>query len=188
MMRILVVVMMLIVTGCAPMFVDMTIQGGQLIESTAMFDGASELSMVPAWICKSEEEKDGCFIRMKLFHRSSMPKDEIILYASASGTRNIADGESLWFNVDGEKIGFTSIDQGTTYEQLPVIGYISAPWSTKRYLVDRAFLKKLILAKQVIVRLDLGQTYLEGLLNSSKEHHGQKSFESYYHKFSEVSL
>lgn len=140
------------------------------------FDGAKEIVMEPAWVCK-EGTFGTCLIKFGLMKRSTMPQDEVILVAMVKDIQSFKTGESLHFNIDGDIVSFASIDTTTEFEitegiYLPGVttptGYSGVyfppeGWSSKRYLIDKNFLEKILKAERVAVRIDLRKGYVEGI-------------------------
>ena len=120
--------------------------------SESKFDGRIEVSLEPGWLWSSK-------VKLGLFWNSDMDKDELIMRAVYGGAELIADGESLHFNVDGELFHFESFDE-TTDLDIDSAGTSSS----KRYRVTRRFVEGLLEAERVVAKLDLDQTYAEGVL------------------------
>lgn len=151
--------MALILSGCMTM-------PGDLIESKSEFDGATEISVIPAHL-PAAGDKFASFVSMGLYRRSTMPQDEIILEVVSGIAESFAQGESLHFRIDGEKVSLKSFDELTDFGVTSGFaggGHYVPPrsFSSKRYRIDRVFLERLLGAKQVLVRLDLRRGYLEG--------------------------
>jgi len=155
--------LLLLAAGCAA-------APERLQESISPFDGAREISLEPSLVCQ-EKSTETCFIRLGLFKRSTMRPDSVILVVVVNGTKPIAGGKSLHFNVDGEVSAFESIDRKTRYgigkgphtSGTELCGP-SGSCSARRYLVTRDFLKKLMQADKTAVRVDLAGGYLGGVL------------------------
>ncbi|WP_344341357.1 hypothetical protein, partial [Streptomyces rhizosphaericus] len=146
------VAMMLFLSACSGM-------PGGITERTSSFDGSPELSMKPAFIYRNNNGFSGSNLEASLHWRSSMPRDEIVLTMYAQEIKSIPSRESLKFNVDGVIKEFSSIDTFTDFSS-SYGSYTS--WATvppsrssfKRYLVSEDFIKEIISADDVRVRLD----------------------------------
>jgi hypothetical protein len=167
-----ILLLSLCVYGCV------AIPGG-IRTATSDFDGAKEVSMEPAWVCK-EGTFGSCAIKFGLHWRSTMPKDRVVLVAMASGINAFSSGPSLHFNIDGTFVAFTSMDELTDFQVMGgtyirgvatpggyVPGWYIPPtnWSSQRYLVDKTFLEAILKAQRVAVRVDLRTGYVEGLFS-----------------------
>lgn len=171
----------LFLAGCAVMPVP-----GRIQESISSFDGAREVAMEPALVCR-EDARGSCFIRLGLFKRSTMSPESVMLLAVVYGMNPISEGASLHFDIDGDIVSFTSIDGKTRYS----IG--SGPHTTgtdfrnssegcsvKRYIVHRSFLKRLLTAKRSAVRVSLKKGYVQGELLDDGETMALPSFRQFY--------
>jgi hypothetical protein len=106
-----------------------------------------------------------------LYWNKAMGQDKIVLKVTKSFGENLPGGESLHFNLDGEQSDFSSIDL------TPEIGYDPGRrnsfaafsghvWSSRRYLVSAAFLKKLVNAQTASISVDAAKTKMEGALSN----------------------
>lgn len=170
----------LLAAGCA-----VTVPGG-IQESISSFDGAKEIAMEPALVCR-EEGPGSCFIRLGLFKRSTMAPESVMLLAVVSGTNPIAEGASLHFDMDGDVVSFTSIDGKTRYSIGTGPHTTGAAFckssdgcSVKRYIVDRSFVKRLINAHRAAVRVSLKRGYVQGELLKGGEAMVLPSFRQFY--------
>jgi hypothetical protein len=139
---------------------------GHIYESTSKFDNSREITMEPAWLSDSAPG-----IKLRLFKSTRMPKDQVVMDTIVAGAHSFARGKSLHFNIDGDIVSFSSIDELTDIETSPGFaggGYYIPPsnWSSKRYLVTMDFLKRIIAAERVIVKVDLRKTYVEGVFST----------------------
>ena len=132
------------------------------------FDSQVELSMIPIGIGSKFAPLNG----LGLYKNSKMQKEAIVLTALVTGAHIFARGNSLHFNIDGEIVSFRSIDELTDIETY--VGYcniVSAKnTSQKRYLINRSFLKKLVNADKVVVKINLDKTYVEDIFTGSLAH------------------
>lgn len=170
----------LVLAGCA-----VTVPGG-IQESISSFDGAKEIAMEPALVCR-EDGPYSCFIRLGLFKRSTMSPESVMLLAVVSGTNPIAEGASLHFDMDGDVVSFTSIDVNTRYSIGTGPHTTGAAFckpsdgcSVKRYIVDKSFMKRLLTAHRAAVRVSLRRGYVQGELKSGGETMVLPSFRQFY--------
>jgi len=162
----LMISMIFFLSACAAM-------PGGITERTSSFDGSSEISMKPAFIYRSAGGFSGSDLEASLHWRSSMPRDQLILTMYINGIESIPSRNSLRFNVDGEVNEFSSIDTFTEFSS--EYGSYSS-WATvpprsssfKRYIVSEEFIREILNADAVFVRLDVGSRgYVEGVFSDN---------------------
>lgn len=130
-------------------------------EYVSAFDGATETKIGPVYI----DEDLGIY----LFRRSTAPEDHAVLTVFIAELRSFESDPAVRFKIDGEVVPLDSIDPLTLYRTEPGYsgsGIYLAPtqWSEKRYSVDRAFLRRILSARDVVVRVDLDNgRYVEGV-------------------------
>jgi len=161
---------------------------GYIRSSVSEFDGAKEIVMEPAWVCK-ESGFLNCNIKLGLYRRSTMPENQIVLVAVVQDIKSFGEGKSLHFNIDGEIISFESIDTLTEFETkegtyIPYSGLYIPPtsWSAKRYLIDKNFLDKILKAQRVAVRIDLRRSYVEGIFSRDAATLARPAFRDFYNE------
>lgn len=142
---------------------------GHINEKRSSFDGSAELSMDPAFVYRNNDGFSGSDLQLALFWRSAMKPEELIIEASVPGAQSIATTNSLHFNINGEIVSFTSIDQLTNIEGL----------STKRYPITWQFLDRILAAKDVRVRLDLKTTFVEGIFSDNSTSAARPAFSKF---------
>ena len=140
---------------CSLLFLSCITLPGQTLHSVSKFDGSKQIIMEPAWLPYSP-------IKLALFKNTKMKPDEVLLTVVVRGVRSFSRGESLRFNVDGEIVDFKSIDVLTEFKS-----YHNSRlyWSSKEYLIDAVFIKKIIEAKRVVVKVNLNKEYVEGVFS-----------------------
>jgi hypothetical protein len=147
-----------ILTSCGPL------SPGLITQTTSSFDGSEQLIMEPAWLYNST-------IKLALFKSSKMPKDKLILTAVVRGSHIFNDDPSLHFFIDDELSSLSSIDRLrdiNSPDNFTGSGFYVAPsnWSSKDYLVEISFIEKIVTAKNVYVRVELKNTYTDGIFSS----------------------
>jgi hypothetical protein len=174
------ILLMLLMIGCA----STPGAPGYVTVSSSNFDSSTQVSMEPAWLWNSP-------IKLELFWNTKMPDSQLVISALIQGLETFSDGESLQFNIDGEIVGFTSIDEYTEYET--VSGYAGggiyvppASFSYKRYIVDLDFINHLISAEEVIVRVSLEASYAEGNFSSDAPTTARPAFRKFISKRANV--
>ncbi len=166
----LVILGYLLLGGCASL-------PGSISESVSGFDKATEITMEPAWV----QNGMNADIKLGLYKTSRMGTEDVILTAIVYGAHNFTSKESLEFNVDGEKIKLESIDEITKID-LVTYENTAANWSSKRYEVKKDFINKLINGKEVWVKINLSQSYVEGKFSQDNPTAARPAFKKFYER------
>lgn len=153
---------------------------GYISNSVSGFDHTRSISMEPAWVPNS-------MIKLGLFWSSKINDNKLILIATIKGAHSIPSKNSLHFNIDGNITSLSSIDTLTDIDTTRGIihGYTYTPganWSSKRYLVEKEFINKLVNASHVVVKLDLQKTYAEGVFSSDGPTTARPAFKEFIAK------
>lgn len=153
---------------------------GHITEKQSTFDNSTQLSMEPAFVFRHADGFSGSDLQLSLFWRSTMQPGQLVLVAYVDGTHNFEQGQSLFFNIDGEIVGFESIDQLTDITFKPGIYdaiYIAGTnVSSKRYLISPSFLEKILNAKDVRVKLNMSRTFVEGVFSDNTMSSAKRAF------------
>jgi len=88
-----------------------------------------------------------------------MPDEKIVLVVRVPGVENI---ETVGFNINGEITIFKSFEEFTEHE-VHSSSYGVTSNSTKRFWIDRPFLKKLLTTEKVPVKVSLSRDYVIGM-------------------------
>lgn len=171
----------LAVAGCSSM-------PGSITERTSSFDGSTELSMKPAFIYRSSDGFSGSDLQASLHWRSSMDTDQLILTMYANGIHRIPSENSLKIKINGDLYEFSSIDLFTDFASKygPSSSWAIVPPSNsslKRYSVETGFIRSMLSAKDVRVRLNLGTAnYVEGIFSDTTLSAAKPAFEEFMRK------
>lgn len=164
---------------CSILMFDCAMPGmpGYVSETTSNFDNSRQITIEPAWLYNSP-------IKLSLTKTSKMPDSTIVLDAVVQGAYNFSQGPSLNFNIDGEIFSFESIDAmtdiNTTSGVYNSVAYISpSNWSSKRYIITKSFLNKLINGKRVWVKIDLSKVFVEGEFSSDAPTTARPAFQDF---------
>ena len=116
-----------------------------------------------------------------------MAENEVVMIAVVKGAHNLAGGESLHFNLDGQFFSMASVDSLTDFETTPghasSVAYIPpSNWSSKRYLVDMDFIEQLVNAERAIVKIDLTKEYVEGVFSTDAPSTARPAFRKFLDK------
>jgi hypothetical protein len=169
----LAIVVFLLLQGCA----STPGSPGYVSTSKSEFDGSEQVTMKPAWIYSSP-------IKLGLYWNTNMPDSTFKLVTIVKGTHSFASGKSLKFNVDGEIVALKSVDQMTDYETSSGwsgIGVDIAPsnWSSKSYAVERSFARKLVESEEVMIRVVLEDSRVEGEFSTDAPTTARPAFEKF---------
>jgi len=158
---------------------------GYIRESISKFDGSKQISMEPAWLYNSP-------IKLALFKNTKMPDSTVMLIAVVTGAHNFARGKSLHLNIDGNIESYASIDDFTDIETTS--GYYGSSigvyipgsnWSSKRYIVSKEVIYRLINAKDAWVKIDLSKEYVEGRFSSDAPTTARPAFREFYRRIAQ---
>lgn len=138
---------------------------GYITESSSLFDNSKSINIEPAWLIDGLRGSD---IKLSLYKNSKMDENMVILIALVMGAESIAKDTSLHFKIDDQIVSFSSIDTLTDIETKESHGKYYQNWSSKRYQITIDFLKRIIEAEKVIVKLDLAKTYAEGEFSTDR--------------------
>lgn len=146
---------------------------------------AAEISVGPVWTYSTS-------VSLSLYRRTNMPEGKIMLVAHVPGVRLFAKEPSLLFQIDGEIVTFSSSDERINVETDPgsVSGKFfspSMPSSSKHYEIDDLFLKRLIDAEKVIVRIKLKDTFAEGIFSDDRAA-AHQAFSRFYERITGKSF
>jgi hypothetical protein len=156
---------LLVLTACSGL-------PGGISVTYSKFDASRIVRLEPGWVGEGN-------IKLGLYQSSKMTKDEVILTAMAIWIFNIADKESLQFNIDGEFLVLTPIDSYTYFSLTE--GYTS--WSSRKYLINKLTIKRLLNAQRVIVRIVSDRnTFVEGNFSINDPQTAYRGFYEFYHK------
>ncbi|MCA1773987.1 MAG: hypothetical protein LC677_15805 [Halomonas sp.] len=159
---------------------------GYIEVTKSSFDNSIQLSMEPALVYRSNDGFSGSDLQMSLLWRSSMNNNDVVLIAQVTGAKIIARGESLHFNIDGKVESLNSIDDLTSIDYQPgVYSAARVPGqniSSKRYVVSKEFIDKILNASSVKIRLDLSKTFVEGVFTDSTSSSAYKAFKDFVKK------
>tara|TARA_B100000315_G_C14439865_1_gene524201 strand:+ start:376 stop:927 length:552 start_codon:yes stop_codon:yes gene_type:complete len=151
---------------------------GYISESVSNFDGSRQITIEPAWLYNSS-------IKLGLFKNSEMPDSTIVLIAVVKGAYSFSEGQSLHFKIDGKFESFSSIDNLTDMETSSGfygsgIHIPASNWSSKRYLITKDFLNRLINADDVWVKIELRKEFVEGPFSSDFPTTARPAFKDFY--------
>jgi hypothetical protein len=123
---------------------------------------------------------------MSLLWRSAMNDNDVVLIAQVTGAKSISRGNSLHFNIDGEIKSFKSIDQLTSIDYESGVystTYVSGQnISSKRYVISKAFIRKILNSSSVKIKLDLTKSYVEGVFTDTTSSSAYGAFKEFIAK------
>jgi len=146
---------------------------------------AGEVSVGPVWTYSTT-------VSLSLYRRTNMPEGKIILVAHVPGVRLFSQEPSLLFRIDGAVVTFSSSDERIQVNTDP--GSVSGNFfsssmssSSKHYEIDDVFLKRLITAEEVIVRIRLKDSFAEGIFSDDRAEVHQ-AFSNFYERITGKSF
>lgn len=154
-------------------------------ESNTPRQNVSVVSVGPVWTYSS-------MISLSLYRRSDMPDGKIILAVHVPGVRLFSKEPSLLFEIDGEVVRLSSSDeriQVNTDTEFISGTFFSQPTSSssKHYEVDDVFLKRIIDAEKVIVRINLKDSLAEGAFSDDRAE-AHQAFSNFYERITGKSF
>ena len=171
-----------LLVGCS----SMTGVPGYIEVTKSSFDDSTQLSMEPAFVFRNNDGFSGSDLQMSLLWSSAMNKNDVVLIAQVSGAQSIARGDSLHFNIDGKIESMRSLDEFTNINYEPGIYsavYISGQnTSSKRYVVSKEFIDKILNASSVKVKLNLSQLFVEGIFTDTTTSSAYSAFKEFVKK------
>ena len=174
---ILLCLLSFILVGCAALGMP-----GAISERVSGFDNTTEISMEPAWLIGGSGA-----IKLGLYKTSKMNEYQVVLVAVVMGTYNFGNKDSLQFNIDGETLSLDSTDLLTNIETKEG-SYNSAAYlpayneSSKRYWVKKDFIKRLLDAKKVWVKVNLSSDYVDGEFSKDSPGAARPAFRKFFEK------
>jgi len=177
-MRALILFVIFFISGCISTF-------GDIHTTRSDFDGSTEISMIPAPVCK-----DGtfgtCFVKFGLYRSSRMPTDMVVLKIMIGSIESFTTSDPVQFNIDGDIVALNSPDPATMFD-LSEGGYESS-WSYKTFIVDKSFLKRLIEGTRVALKVTTSKGYYEGVFSSDKMTTARPAFKQFYRQVFELNI
>ena len=162
-MKIVIIVLFgVFLSGCATVDLTQHYTDGLVKENISEFDGTREV-LLPVSYLRDKKIKLGAFWSSKL-------KDSIVLTAEIRGAKTFSFEESLQLNIDGKIHNLSSIDK-TTEIRLGSLSWKIAQvnHSSKRYMIKKDLLTKIMSAKKTVVRLNLQKEYVVDVFALPKE-------------------
>ena len=168
----------LLLTGC----VAAELPHPKTIEQSSKYDGEKQLRSNPAWVYQSD-------IKLSLLKTTRKEKDDIVLYVHILGMTDFRKGECLKFKIDGKEKSLAPIDGHSDYgtaaghTQGLMIDQSSYTYTSRRFLIDRAFIKQLIDAREVLVRVELVNSKVaDGVFSKDGPYTARQYFRAFYNK------
>ena len=176
--NILILILSILVINLSGCATDFKGAPGHITETISEFDNSKQIVIEPALMPNGQ-------IWLGLYKNTKMKGSSVVMTAVVRGAHNFVQGDSLHFNIDGQIVSFSSIDDFTDIELDPgFVGhgvYIkSENWSSKRYLVAEEFIKQLIDANKVYVKIDLAKSFVEDKFSSDCAYCARPAFIKFY--------
>ncbi|WP_158681374.1 hypothetical protein [Pseudoalteromonas sp. T1lg88] len=166
---IVAIVTLLLVTGCSTSPLCST---ACISEHESTFNGEKEVLMTPGFVYRSNEGISGSDLRIGAYWSSSLEGSSIILIVLPHKDIPPPTGSKLSFNINGNIKSYPSVKkenipnfnpstQSRTYFNPNVIAQMNVQY----FMVTEEFLNSILDARDVRVRIDLENTYLEGVFS-----------------------
>lgn len=168
----ILLISILLLTGC------MAGMPNNIKTSTSSFDNSQHIQMEPGFVYENADFTSYAYFKLGLSWNSNDKNVTIITAEIPQSIVNINSNKGLQFNIDGEIVKFDSYEIFTKHDVSSAQQTVYSE-SKKRFVTDKSFIKKLITAKSVKVKLLTGDGYLEGDLLVDKPSaaiHGFKDF------------
>lgn len=154
---------------------------GDIHERKSDFDNSIEITMEPSWAYSESGDSE---IQLDPAWRSSMPKETCALTFWVMDTVIFSDRDPVKFNIDGNIISINSSEpMQYVYNPGMVHPYV-APWSKsgQKFMVSKSFLKKILNAKRVVIRIDSDHGYREATFSSptQREQRAKQYLQRFY--------
>jgi len=143
---------------------------GSVSTNLSKFDGASEISVSPAWVQTSRWVAS---IRLGAYRSSKMEPGAIVIKAVYEGVESI---ERLRFNIDGTFEELKPLDSSTTYEE---DDRNPGLLSVRRFHATDDLIRRAVNATNTIVRMDFRGTYLDGEFGLNQAHFAKPAFKKF---------
>ena len=164
------------------------ISPGYTREGRSTIDDSVELRMEPAYVFRRAGGLSGSDLMLALFWRTSMPPSMTFVTAYVDGKHEIPRHKSLHFYVDDEIVSYSSFDTETDikteYDSSRVFPRYLV--SSMRYVLSLLLIEKIIAAKNVKVRLDLDNSYVEGVFSDNTPTAAKPAFAKFYERLREL--
>ncbi|MBR9866957.1 MAG: hypothetical protein GYB20_07735 [Oceanospirillales bacterium] len=186
---ILLITFFISISGCA----STPCATGCVSEYTSTFDGTEELSMSPSYVYRSNKGVSGSDMRIGLYWSSSLPDDNIVLIVLPHKDKPVSTGTTINFNVSGKFDSFTSVTkdqianlnpstEAKTYFHPNVIKQMNVLY----YVVEKDFIREILSAQDVRIRIDLENSYLEGVFSYNGRIGAKQDFINYMSRLKSI--
>jgi len=152
--KILIATVLFCLSGC---MTTEHLMPGYISQTASIFDDAQEITL------KSAGLFDSSGLSLGLFWRTPM-QDDVLIIAEVGGAHIFDSDQSIQFKIDGK---ITELPPANNYDSgeidtkyVEMLGVISK--SKKQYMTNKLFIRKILNAQKVLVRVDLHRGYVEG--------------------------
>ncbi len=170
----LVLPALLLVAGCVHLYP----KPGDIHTVTSASDGTVTVSMEPAPVCSPG--KSVCTIKLSLMHNAKMKPDEALMTVFVMELTDFSGTNTAQFDIDGRIVSPVSMDKTSRFNDYSGMAESDHTWTAKRYRVTKDFLESLLKANRVVVRIDLGRTYEEGVFSDAGSRRAKEAFQRFY--------
>jgi hypothetical protein len=149
--------------------------------------------MTPSYVYRSNKGISGSDMRIGLYWSSKLSDDKIVLIVLPHKDNPVETGTAINFNINGKFTSFTSVTkdniknlnpstEAVTYFNPRVIKQMNVLY----YVVTKTFINEIINSQDVRVRIDLENTYLEGIFSHNNSAAAKHNFTEYMARLAEI--
>lgn len=177
---ILLAIITLLLTACVPNMPN------YIQQQESIFDNSIQLKMEPGFVYHGEGTFSGGDLKLGLFWNSRLKDSLWIIAEVPQKIVNIDSNEGLLFNVNDDIVTLSSKEILTDYDSKYVSGW-NVKKSSNCFPSDLNFIKRILDAESVKVKLVTGDGYVEGDFKADKPSAAIRGFRDFMKKVEEVS-
>lgn len=156
---------------------------GQVKTNTSSFDGSKEITTEPGYVYKkSNDYFSGTDLGMGLSWTSKLDPEYFIVTVEVYDIVTISGKDSLKIKIGQELYELDSIDNLTQREVSKPSSYTSAI-SSKRYLIRKDLVRKMMEGNEVNVRVELSSSYVEGVFSLDRAGSAIRAFKNFLNTY-----
>jgi len=160
-----------LVSGCATSSLCST---GCVSEHESTFNGEREVLMTPGFVYRSNEGISGSDLRLGAYWSSSLNGSDVILIVLPHKDAPPVTGAKLSVNVNGNIKAYSAVKKEnipnfnpSTHSDTYFNPNVVSQMNVQYFVITEEFLNSMLDAQDVRVRIDLANTYLEGVFSHS---------------------
>lgn len=177
------------ISGCA----STPCATGCIAQNTSTYDGAKELFMTPSYVYRNNSGVSGSDMRLGLYWSDGLPDDNVVLILVPHKDRSAMDSTTINFNINGKYQSFASVTKASIKNLNPSkkaamhfnprvisgLGY-------RYFVVNKSFLNGIVSAEDVRIRVDLENTFIEGIFSHDNNAAAKHKFSNYMERLDSI--